>query len=135
MDNDGTVKAGGNWLGRLVYEVYSARTLFDNLEKYNRDLEHTRVWAEGDFSKPGLDRVEDLRDEAFAYELQGVEREDNTLRLWLKAPERAAERYGAPRAVTVAYTFGENIEGREQNTRGAVLRLRLGLWKGGACAP
>lgn len=110
VDNDGTVKTGGNWLGRLVYEVYSARTVFDNLEKYNRDLEHTRVWAEGDFSKPGLDRVEDLRDEAFAYELQGVEREDNALRLWLKAPERAAERYGAPRAVTVAYTFGENID-------------------------
>lgn len=109
VDDDGTVHVGENRLGQLVYEVYSAKTVFDNLEKYNRDLEHTRVWAEGDFSKPGLDRVPDLKDEAFGYKLAGVEQEGDTLRLWLSGDERAAERYGAPRTATVTYTFGEDI--------------------------
>ena len=130
----------GNWLGRLVYEVYSAKTVFDNLEKYNRDLEHTRVWAEGDFCKPGLDRVPDLRDEAFAYAPQGVEREGNTLRLWLKAPERAAGRYGAPRAVTVEYAFGEDIgvelrwfdKDESRIPEGLFFGFGLGYEKGGA---
>lgn len=109
VDSDGTVRVGENRLGRLVYEVYSAKTVFDNLEKYNRDLEHTRVWAEGDFSKPGLDTVRDLKDEAFTYSVTAVEREGDTLRLWLSAPERAAEKYGAPRTATVTYTFDEDI--------------------------
>ena len=140
VDGDGTVNVDGNWLGRLVYEVYSAKTVFDNLEKYNRDLEHTRVWAEGDFCKPGLDRVPDLRDEAFAYAPQGVEREGNTLRLWLKAPERAAGRYGAPRAVTVEYAFGEDIgvelrwfdKDESRIPEGLFLGFGLGYEKGGA---
>lgn len=109
VDDDGAVNVDGNRLGQLVYEVYSAGTVFDNLERYNRDLEHTRVWAEGDFSKPGLDRVPDLKDEAFAYRLTGVEQEGDTLRLWLAGDDRAAEKYGAPRTATVTYTFGEDI--------------------------
>ena len=129
VDGDGTVN-----------EVYSAKTVFDNLEKYNRDLEHTRVWAEGDFCKPGLDRVPDLRDEAFAYAPQGVEREGNTLRLWLKAPERAAGRYGAPRAVTVEYAFGEDIgvelrwfdKDESRIPEGLFFGFGLGYEKGGA---
>ena len=140
VDGDGTVNVDGNWLGRLVYEVYSAKTVFDNLEKYNRDLEHTRVWAEGDFCKPGLDRVPDLRDEAFAYAPQGVEREGNTLRLWLKATERAAGRYGAPRAVTVEYAFGEDIglelkwfdKDESRIPEGLFFGFGLGYEKGGA---
>lgn len=98
------------WLGRLVYEVYSAKTVFDNLEAYNRNLEHTRVWAEGDFSKPGLDKVPDLKDETFAYQVQQVEAEENTLRLWLTTAERASEKYGAPRLAVVTYTFGDSVE-------------------------
>lgn len=109
IDEDGALRLGENWLGQLVYEVYSAETVFGNLEAYNRDLEHTRVWAEGDFSKPGLDRVPDLKDEAFAYRLTGVERQGDTLRLWLRGDERAAEKYGAPRTATVTYTFGDDI--------------------------
>ncbi len=109
VEEDGTVRVGDNWLGRLVYEVYGAKTVFENLEKYNRDLEHTRVWAEGDFCKPGLDSVPDLRDEAFAYSVKSVEQEGSALRLWLRAPERAAEKYGAPRTVQLTYAFGEDI--------------------------
>lgn len=109
VDDDGTVHVGENRLGQLVYEVYSAKTVFDNLEKYNRDLEHTRVWAEGDFSKPGLDRVRDLEDEVFTYSLTDLEQDGDTLRLWLGAPKRAAEKYGAPRTAQITYTFGEDI--------------------------
>ena len=98
------------WLGRLVYEVYSAKTVFDNLEAYNRDLEHTRVWAEGDFAKPGLDKVANLTDEAYAYSVTGVERQGNTLRVCLRANETAGERFGAPRVAVASYTFGDALD-------------------------
>ncbi len=98
------------WLGRLVYEVYGAKTVFDNLEAYNRDLEHTRVWAEGDFCKPGLDTVKDLQDESFSYSVEKVQYSGSQLRLWLAAPERAAEKYGAPRLAVVTYTFGQRVD-------------------------
>ena len=98
------------WLGRLAYQVYSAKTVYDNLETYNRDLEHTRVWAEGDFAKPGLDRVQGLEDRTFSYELERVERRKDTLRLWLKADPQAAEQYGAPRQAVVSYTFQDKVQ-------------------------
>lgn len=110
VEEDGTVKLGGNWLGRLVYEVYSAKTVFHNLEAYNRDLEHTRVWAEGDFSKPGLDIVPDLKDGVYPYRLAKAEQTGDRLRLWLEGDERAAEKYGAPRIATVEYAFGGDID-------------------------
>ena len=94
----------------MAYQVYSAKTVFDNLETYNRDLEHTRVWAEGDFAKPGLDRVQGLEDRTFSYELERVERRENTLRLWLKADPQAAEQYGAPRQAVVSYTFQDKVQ-------------------------
>ncbi len=97
------------WLGRLVYQVYSAKTVFDNLEAYNRDLERTRVWAEGDFSKPGLDTVKNLNDEAFSYSVTGAQRQGDSLRVRLTAPEAAAERFGAPHIAELVYTFGEDL--------------------------
>lgn len=99
----------GVWLGRLAYQVYSAQTVFDNLEAYNRDLEHTRVWAEGDFSKPGLDQVPNLQDKTYAYQVDQAEQSKDQLRLWLSAGEEAAERFGAPRLAVVTYTFGPEI--------------------------
>ena len=140
VEEDGTVRVGDNWLGRLVYEVYGAKTVFENLEKYNRDLEHTRVWAEGDFSKPGLDTVQDLKDEAFPYSLTAIEQEGDTLRLWLIAPERAGERFGAPRTATATYTFGEDIlielqwfdKDESRIPEGLFFGFGLGYEKGGA---
>lgn len=97
------------WLGRLVYEVYSAKTVFDNLEAYNRELERTRVWAEGDFAKPGLDKVADLQDGAYSYSVTGVEQQGDGLRVYLRANETAGERFGAPRVVVVSYLFEEKL--------------------------
>ncbi len=98
------------WLGRLVYEIFGAKTVFDNLEAYNRELEHTRVWAEGDFSKPGLDKVSNLKDTAYSYRVDQAEQSGNQLRLWLVTDEEAGERFGAPRLAVVTYTFGERVE-------------------------
>lgn len=95
------------WLGKMEYQVYSAKTAADNLEAYNRDLERTRVWAEGDFAKPGLDRVKGLCDRTFSYATERVEQTENTLRLWLKADALAAETYGAPRQAVISYAFEE----------------------------
>ncbi len=97
------------WLGRLIYQVYSNQTVFDNLEAYNRDLERTRVWAEGDFAKPGLHVVAGLADEAFSYHVKQAERQGHRLRLWLAGDEKAAEKYGAPQLAVVTYDFEETV--------------------------
>ncbi|WP_322172986.1 DUF5054 domain-containing protein [Acutalibacter caecimuris] len=108
LDKDG--RAYENlWLGRLVYQVYSAQTVFDNLERYNRELRYTRVWAEGDFAKPGLDKVPNLPDRTYAYQVDQVEQADGRLRLWLSTGQEAAERFGAPRLAVVTYTFGQEL--------------------------
>lgn len=104
------VSCGDMWLGRLVYEVYSAKTVFDNLEAYNRDLEHTRVWAEGDFSKPGLDKVRGLTDEAWSYRDGSLLREGDCIRVALSADETGAEDYGMPRVAVITYRFGSGIQ-------------------------
>lgn len=118
------------WLGRLTYQVYSAKTVSDNLEAYNRDLDRTRVWAEGDFAKPGLDRVEGLEDRAFCYALDQVERQEDTLRLWLKAEPRAAEEYGAPRQAVVSYTFGNRVDIRLEWFQKDASRIPEGIFFG-----
>lgn len=101
-------------LGRLAYCVYDAADVSRNLETYNRDLDRTRVWAAGDFAKPGLDRVEGLRAQRFVYRAVQVERDGDSLYIRLEAPQQAAETYGAPRRALVACTFGEEISLRLQ---------------------
>lgn len=138
VDSQGTLQIKGRngrnyeniWLGQLVYEVYSAKTVFDNLEAYNRDLEHTRVWAEGDFAKPGLDKVKDLSDSAFHYTVLQAEQSGNQLRLWLATGEAAGERFGAPRLAVVSYTFGERIEMELQWFQKDASRIPEGLFLG-----
>lgn len=110
--------------------MYSAKTVSDNLEAYNRDLDRTRVWAEGDFAKPGLDRVEGLEDRAFCYALDQVERQEDTLRLWLKAEPRAAEEYGAPRQAVVSYTFGNRVDIRLEWFQKDASRIPEGIFFG-----
>lgn len=98
------------WLGRLECRVYSAKTVTENLERYNRDLEHTRVWAEGDFAKPGLDQVDGLTNRCFSYTVEQVEQKEDLLLLWLKADPQAGEEYGASRQAVVIYLFGDTIK-------------------------
>lgn len=109
LDKDGAAYEN-LWLGKLVYEIYSAKTVFDNLERYNRNLEFTRVWAEGDFSKPGLDKVENLKDGVFPYRVEQAEYQENWLRLWLRTDKEATERFGAPGLAVVTYRFGEELQ-------------------------
>ena len=97
-------------LGRLVYRVYGWKTVQENFAFYNRDLERTRVWAEPDFSKPGLDTLRDLEDGTYFYEAEQAERQGSALRVWLKAPREASERFGAPRRAVVTYQFGSGID-------------------------
>lgn len=118
------------WLGRVHYQVYSAQTVFDNLEAYNRDLEHTRVWAEGDFAKPGLNVVNGLEDRTFSYTVEAVEQDQDTLRLWMKADAFAAEEYGAPRQIVISYIFGETVDIRLEWFQKDASRIPEGLFFG-----
>lgn len=118
------------WLGRLEYRVYSAKTVTENLERYNRDLEHTRFWAEGDFAKPALDQVKGLTDRSFSYTVEQVEQKGDLLRLWLKADPQAGEVYGAPRQAVVTYSFGDTINVQLQWFQKDANRIPEGIFFG-----
>lgn len=96
-------------LGSLLYHTYGWRTVRENYETYNRDLERTRVWSEPDFAKPGLDSLQDLEDHCYEYSVKEAEQCGKELRIWLEAPEEAFEEFGAPRKAVVTYAFGDEI--------------------------
>ena len=95
--------------GRFQYEIYDAQTCMENYHHYNRDFYTTCGWSEADFSKPGLEFVENLKRKCYDYYIVSIERKENVVTVFMKADEEAAERYGAPREVTVQYLFEEDI--------------------------
>lgn len=94
--------------GRFQYEIYDAQTCMENYHHYNRDFYETCGWAEPDFSKPGLEFVETLKRKCFDFYITWMHRKDNVITVALKADEEAAEAYGAPREVTIQYSFEED---------------------------
>ena len=93
------------------YAVYGADTVRRCYESYNRNRQTTYQWSWPDFGKPGLE-ASGIKDHAFDYELVCVHRQDHTLTVALRAPGEAAEAYGAPRTIHMAYRFGDAIDMR-----------------------
>ncbi len=96
-------------VGRLSYQVFSAKTVLGLQYDYNVHLENNLAWSEADFHKPGLCRVPDLKDQIFDFALTGMYRKGNRLVICLNGDEDACERYGCPRYAELIYEFGTDI--------------------------
>lgn len=105
-------KDGHKWLtkgevGRLQYEVFDAKNCTDNYYRYNRAFYKTCGWSEGDFSKPGLEFVEDLENTCYEFGIDKIIRSNNQVLVDLTSDTEASEKYGSPRRAQVVYTFEE----------------------------
>lgn len=105
---DGSIKIGHLTLGILSYDVFSAQTVNDCYLNYNRNLDTVGVWAEPDFSKPNLASASDLEDESFAFSIDKVVKEEDTICVYLQGNAKAIDKYGSPRKARIVYKFTED---------------------------
>ncbi len=98
----------GNQLGLFSYEVFDFVTCTTNYHTYNRDFLETCGWAEPDFSKPGLEFVEDLKRRCYTFGVGKIVQDANRVCIDLHGDSGAVERYGSPRFAQITYTFLDN---------------------------
>lgn len=108
LEKDGRVWIKKGAAGLFQYEVFSAVECVNNYYRYNRDFRENGGWSEPDFSKPGLEAVEDLEYRCYDYGAAAIFLEGNRLVITLNGDTEAAERFGAPRKAQVVYDFGED---------------------------
>lgn len=107
-------KDGKAWItdgcfGKLGYTTYNALDCVDNYYSYNRAFRKNQCWSEGDFSKPGLEFVEDLKHREYGFGASAIERSGQTVTIRLRGDNRAAEEYGCPRQAYIRYEFSDEI--------------------------
>lgn len=115
--------------GRLGYTTYNARDCVDNYYSYNRDFRMNQCWSEGDFSKPGLEFVENLEHREYEFGVRRSFVKDNRVFIQVRSNERASEEYGCPRNGFLIYSFGKNgISCRLNLTEKDANRMPEAIW-------
>lgn len=97
----------GKRIGTFEYEVFDFINCTTHYHTYNREFQNTCGWAEPDFSKPGLEFVEDLKNRCYTFAAGEMKHEGNTVRVNLYGDSDAVKRYGSPRYAQITYTFME----------------------------
>ena len=111
-----TLKNGGkDWtdqkcFGRLVYTTYNARDCVNNYYSYNRAFERNQCWSEGDFSKPGLENVEDLEHRDYTFAAKKIVLSGNTVTAALLGNPTAVCKYSCPAEAVITYTFEDKVK-------------------------
>ena len=99
---------GGGTIGAFRYQRFGAKTVDGCLERYGRNLEQTRYWAEFDFGKPGL-RYTPLQEDRTDIPIpEGFTLAGDTLTVFLHGPAEACETAGCPRDIRIRYRFSED---------------------------
>lgn len=111
-----TLRCGGkDWIddkciGRLVYTTYNALDCVNNYYSYNRAFKDNQCWSEGDFSKPGLENVEDLEHRDYTFAAKKIVLSGNTVTVALAGNPTAVSKYSCPAQAVIAYTFGDTVK-------------------------
>ncbi len=108
-------KDGKEWVtdgcfGRLGYTTYNAVDCVDNYYRYNRAFRANQCWSEGDFSKPGIEFVENLAHREYPFGAVRIERQGSRVSIMLEGSKRAVNEYGCPRQAHICYDFGDVIK-------------------------
>lgn len=107
-------KNGQEWItdgcfGRFVYSTYNAVDCVNNYYSYNRAFRANQSWSEPDFSKPGLEFVEDLEHREYLFGVSDIFVQGDKVTLLMHGNKKAVEQYGAPASATIQYKFEEEI--------------------------
>lgn len=106
---------GKEWItdgcfGRLGYTVYNALDCVNNYYGYNRAFRQHQSWSEGDFSKPGLEFVENLEHREYGFGAVKIEKVGQKVWILLSGNQCASEEYGCPRLAYISYEFSDRIK-------------------------
>lgn len=101
------VESGG--FGRFSYETYTAEDCQREFLQYNHKFKENEIWSEADFSKPGLETVEELEHKNYPFTVREMVCSGNVLKILLAGNPKAAKEYGCPREAEICYTFGSKI--------------------------
>lgn len=104
---DGKVWNDGKRIGLFEYEVFDFINCTTHYHTYNREFMNTCGWAEPDFSKPGLEFVEDLKNRCYSFGAGEMAKKDNEVTINLYGDTDAVKRYGSPRCAQITYVFME----------------------------
>lgn len=116
--------------GSIVYEVFDAVTVKKAHFLYNVNLEENLVWTESGFSKPGLEKVKNLKNHTAQFAVKSIVKEDNSLYVYLKGDEYECENFGCPRDVLIIYTFSEKVYITLQWINKDASRIPEAIWFG-----
>ncbi len=115
LSKDGRVWNDGKCLGLFQYEVFNFLNCTNHYHRYNRDFNETSGWSEPDFSKPGLEFVEDLKNRCYLYAVGAINKVNNKVCVDLHGDSHAVSKFGAPKFAQIIYTFEESEIGVELN--------------------
>ena len=96
-------------LGQLVYTTYNAKDCVNNYYSYNRAFERNQCWSEGDFSKPGLENVEDLEHRDYTFAARKIIVSNHTVIVALAGNPTAVQKYSCPAEAVLTYTFADKV--------------------------
>lgn len=99
----------GGELGGLTYQTFSASDCINHYYFYGRDFRQNRSWSEPDFSKPGLEDIEDLEDKCYNFYAVSITVEENRVAVLLAGDTAASKTYGCPRSAQIVYEFTEDM--------------------------
>ena len=114
--------------GRMGYTIYNVIDCKTNFYSYNRELVTNDCWAESDFSKPGVETVEDLEHGEYVFGVSEIVRKGTKVLVNLKGTTKAVEEFGCPRNVIVEYNFAEQITCRLHWSGKDANKLPEALW-------
>ncbi|MEI6055293.1 MAG: DUF5054 domain-containing protein [Lentisphaerota bacterium] len=123
-DKTGSIKSlkdkstGKEWcsknIGLFRHEIFSAECYKNFHKKYNINHKVTDFWSIPDFTKPGLDRVKNLKHEFFSPSVKAIYKkessESHSILFNLTMPEKSIKSYGSPSEVLIEYSFTDKRE-------------------------
>lgn len=109
LERNGKDWAKDGVIGRLGYETFNALNCVENYYRYNRAFYENGCWSEGDFSKPGLEFVEDLENRYYEFGVRRIRVSGDELLIDLAGDWKAVKEYGCPKTAQVKYSFGEEV--------------------------
>lgn len=128
LAKDGTEWIMDGCFGRLGYTTYSAVDCVDNYYRYNRAFRQNQSWSEADFSKPGLEFVENLAHREYGFSAARIEAKQQKVFIWMEGDKRATELYGCPKTACICYEFSDNISCRLSWQGKDANRMPEALW-------
>ncbi len=95
----------GKDIGLFSYEVFDFKNCANHYYTYNRGFLENCAWAEADFSKPGLEFVEDLKNRCYTFGVGRIVKNGTSIIVDLHGDTDAVSRYGSPKYAQIVYTF------------------------------